>query len=290
MKGRTFRRRKKVKITKSEVTDREIPWQSNLLKHSLSQGMKIKGIAPKQFESTGRGMAASRCIEQNSLLISVPKILLLTLDSIFYSDIGHVLQHSPYKFTGKELFALFLLQEVSKREQSIYYYYILSLPKTYTTLDYLHREELVCLPKDLRSRASECFRELECLMAKSKMLEKCCCSRQCNTDMHFLKEIHLDNLKWAVNAVNSRSVYFNSQLLNHQCSRNVEDADFVMVPVLDMFNHTANAKVSIFLIGDMKIVDSSKPCFLISIPLQFILLLLYFLNTEFIHFQICTDK
>ncbi|KAL3478675.1 hypothetical protein BJX99DRAFT_103271 [Aspergillus californicus] len=49
---------------------------------AVSHGIKIKGIAPARFPGRRLGMIATRAIENNEIMLSVPFSLLLTIDSI----------------------------------------------------------------------------------------------------------------------------------------------------------------------------------------------------------------
>ncbi|KAL2829204.1 hypothetical protein BDW59DRAFT_37762 [Aspergillus cavernicola] len=49
---------------------------------AMSNGIKIKGIAPARFPGRRLGMVATRAIEKNEIMLTVPVSLMLTIDSI----------------------------------------------------------------------------------------------------------------------------------------------------------------------------------------------------------------
>lgn len=237
-------------------TDRETTWSKmekantkDLFVWSLQNGVQIKGLTMKNFPCSGRGVMTTRFVNKNDLIISIPRDFLITFDTVLSylkkSKCAKTLVVSS-KLTAKDLFLLFLVLERrnnnTSRYTSKYRIYVNSVPDVYTTPCYIPQNEIELLPQFLKEEVedqlSKINRHYTRLMNNKKIICDC-------TLLNCEQNICYEDVKWAWNIINTRSVYFSSKHLN--CEQDavlgVREVNFALAPLLDMLNHQSSAQV-----------------------------------------------
>ena len=207
---------------------------------SLNNGVQIRGLTIKDFPQSGRGVMTTRHIHKNDLIIKIPRHFLITFDTVLKSMNWFIKDGSNHGLTAKDLFLLFILMEKWKGKSSKFRIYIDSVPETYTTPSCIPEDKSSLLPDFVRSErdkqrvkiAGHLKRLTQVLSSYKNKMKK--------------KRLVFDDVLWAWNVVNTRSVYLNPRDLI--CSLDVfprlSEVDFALAPLLDMLNHESSAQVS----------------------------------------------
>lgn len=206
----------------------------------LRQWMKTKAgfkcsLVPAIFQDTGRGLMTKTSISGGDILISLPKTLLITTETVLASQAGeHVKNWSP-KLTPQEAISVFILWENSQTSQSPWQPYLSSLPKSFTTPGYFSERELSLLPKSIYSK---CVTEVE------KIKQSFCkiCNYSQSKWTAFRPALTFEKFVWAWYVINTRSVYYKRQTC--QFLSPDEEDHLALAPFLDLLNHSASANVS----------------------------------------------
>ncbi|XP_066934186.1 SET domain-containing protein 4-like [Clytia hemisphaerica] len=206
---------------------------------SLNNGVQIRGLTIKDFPLSGRGVMTTRHINKNDLIIKIARRFLITFDTVLTSMKWCIRDESNHGLTAKDLFLFFILVEKWKGKASKFRIYIESIPETYTTPSCIPESKASLLPDFVslernkqRAKIAGHFKRLTHFLTayQSKMKEK---------------RLNFDDVMWAWNVVNTRSVYLNPR--NLTCSLDaftkLSEVDFALAPLLDMLNHESGAQV-----------------------------------------------
>jgi len=235
---------------KMEQTDTK-----NLFLWALHNGVYIKGLTTKKFPCSGRGIMTTRFVNKNDLIISIPRDFLITFDTVWnhlrLSSCTKILELNHKvsgTLTAKDLFLFFLVFERKKNKTSMYRIYINSLPDAYTTPCYIPEDEIDLLPQFLKEEVDNQLSKInrhytQLLNNKLTHFGSSICTLKCEQDVSF------EDVRWAWNVINTRSVYFSSKHL--KCSLDdvlgIREIDFALAPLLDMLNHESTAQVLIII-------------------------------------------
>lgn len=184
-------------------------------------------LYPAHFSDTGRGMMTKSRLYPGDLLVSIPRPLLITVETVLSSEIGEQIRSQNVKFTSQQLLALFLLQEKNKGSNSLWHPYISVLPKTLETFGNFSPREMTLLPPRLQIAVQS-----RMAIMKQAYLEV----------RNFLsgERIEYREFLWAWFCVNSRSVFYQSA--GSEFVR--EDGNHLaLAPYLDLLNHSVGAQV-----------------------------------------------
>nr|XP_022292538.1 SET domain-containing protein 4-like [Crassostrea virginica] len=228
--GRTKRiRRRKQANTGKIVISKEIIALSRWMKHeSRKHGFRWKcHLCPSHFSETGRGMMTKQSLSCGDLLVSIPKQLLITVETVLMSAIGGKIKGKNLKLSSQQLLSLFLLQEKSKGVKSFWFPYISVLPKSHDTYGDFSAREMYLSPPKLRAQAQNRITDMK--QAYREVL-----------DSSLGEAILYEDFVWAWFCVNSRSVYYRSA--GSEFVR--EDGNnLALAPYLDLLNHSGGAQV-----------------------------------------------
>ncbi|XP_065916894.1 SET domain-containing protein 4-like isoform X2 [Dysidea avara] len=241
--GRAGRRRKQKQRESEDVPVKILDDDViSLNKWAHDYGLQCDLLQCATFKGTGRGMLARRNIMKNAEIISVPKKLLITVDTVRSSCIGHLvvrLLHEFKQFGVHISLTMFLLHEKSLGIKSFWLPYLNTLPETFTTPAYLPDEQLTTLPVMLKDKVSE---QIEILVAFYKAVHNIWMEEQGHCYSY-------EQFRWAWFAVNTRCVYLDSR-----------EKQMALIPVLDMLNHSAATEVQAGLYGDVYQIKIKQAC------------------------------
>lgn len=114
----------------------------NFTKWVTENGAEFNGCSIVEFKGYELGLKVNTNIPQSSLVIAVPRKLMLSIETANNSELKHLIEKDQIlKNMHNVTLAIFLLLEKFK-EDSFWMPYIHILPKTYTTVLYFTPEEL----------------------------------------------------------------------------------------------------------------------------------------------------
>ena len=161
------------------------------------------------FPLIGRGIQCMNNVMENSVLISIPRHLLITR-TLAESVLG-----KRKSFCNQEVISIFLILEKRQGTKSFWWPYIRTLPKTYTVPFFACKNEIACFPDYLKHL---CIEQRQLIAKKFK-----------DVSNHYEElKISSREFSWAWFTVNTRAVYFEGEL--------------ALAPLLDMFNHCPQAE------------------------------------------------
>uniref|UniRef100_A0A8C4NA09 SET domain containing 4 n=1 Tax=Eptatretus burgeri TaxID=7764 RepID=A0A8C4NA09_EPTBU len=111
--GRTSRRRRKKR--QKERSSRSLSHLEpyvNLARWMRKQGFTGAPLCPTTFVGTGRGLAATKTIKSNDLLVALPKRFLITADTVLQSYLGDYIVRSKLHLTPLQAVCIFLVSEL----------------------------------------------------------------------------------------------------------------------------------------------------------------------------------
>ncbi|XP_048768980.2 SET domain-containing protein 4-like [Ostrea edulis] len=228
--GRTKRTRKRKRGNDPRIDlSKEIVTLSKWMKReSISLGFKWKShLHPAFFTGIGRGMMTKDSLTGGDIVVSIPKPLLITVETVLSSEIGELVKRQKFKLSRQQILSLFLLSERSKGDNSFWYPYISVLPQSHTTFGYLSARELTLLPPKLLTAV------------KSKIMDIKQAYKEVR-DFFPGESIAHEDFLWSWFCVNSRSVFYKlggSEFVK-------EDGNHLaLAPYLDLLNHSVVAQV-----------------------------------------------
>ncbi|KAJ3656597.1 hypothetical protein Zmor_015665 [Zophobas morio] len=197
----------------------------------------------RNFPQTGRGLATTKNLHENDILIKVPYDLMITYATLKRLNFLQIFTPSS-KLTIQDLLTTFLIFERHKND-SFWRDYITSLPSHPPWLPALlseHHCEL--LPVDLRLAAKKSRRLLEESWSRVKGSIKqgwtCSC---CGMKVDRVFDLH--SFTWGFILVNTRAVYVDPGVVGEGGGGVLSDEPcMALCPFLDMFNHSDKAKCS----------------------------------------------
>ena len=247
--------RTKQKRNKSEEGTTPHP---ELFHDFCKHGVKLSHLTSKTFRGTGRGLQVKRNCLAGTRLISIPKHLLITMDTIIESDLYSLRQYYTCKLRPKDLFMLFLITEKC-RSNSRWYVYVNSLPIKYSTPSFINEEDASCIPEFVREIRSKQIQEIRNhylnISNFLKDLNRLATStkgkpRKTKDVLERMKIVNITkaDTRWAWNVLNTRSIYFDPKYLKHQDKFQMQTLpNFALAPILDFFNHKDEAQVGFTL-------------------------------------------
>lgn len=222
--GRRFREKRRKSLS-THFQTRNLsndPKAIQLLKWLHRHGYReSKSLRLSGFLNTGRGLMAREHIPADSVIISIPLRLLVTRN--------HALEQLPslrgHSCSTQEVLSAFLLREVS-RVDSPWSTYLATLPTSYSVPFFCEDGVVDVLPEYLRQK-----------IWRQKKVVNDAFSKMC----HLLNEdFNRDHFAWAWYTVNTRAVYLAGS------APDVSDC-LALAPLLDMFNHSSDAAVTVGL-------------------------------------------
>lgn len=231
-KGRTWRRRKLIRNDK----------YCDIYNVAFIQWLKENGFVNKSlqlshFYDTSRGLRAKINFKENDVLISIPKQLLISTGTVESSFVGKLMRKFNKTISCIQCLSIFLIVENYKKENSKWYQYIQSLPKSYTNSLYWNEADLHCLPVFLQNNILQDQRKFISSLAEIKTLIKYLLK-----NLAFEKNIFTDdNFRWAYSCINTRCI-FMKQIKTPSFVDESSDT-FVLAPFLDLLNHSSNVSV-----------------------------------------------
>ncbi|CAK91275.1 unnamed protein product (macronuclear) [Paramecium tetraurelia] len=196
----------------------------------LERGMKINNLRMAQFKTRNNlpylGLKTIEKIESDSILVSVPRELMLTTKIAYFSDIQEIFDAYPQFFSQHcaggwqdRILLTYLLYQSQLGRQSQWYHLIANLPRDIDYLIFWSDEELKLLNDE--KLVLKAKRELQDFL----LIQKTLTHILDQYPQHFKKETYsLENIKWIFIHLVSRC--FGSTL---------EQVAFV--PFCEMFNH-----------------------------------------------------
>ncbi|XP_059350304.1 SET domain-containing protein 4-like [Daphnia carinata] len=186
---------------------------------------------PGVFSDTGRGLMAMSNLAPNSLIVRIPKNLLITKAN---GDWEHYFESN--RMTTAECLTFFILISKINGLYSSYYVYLASLhylstlSKSFSVGGLCESQEVAVLPKVLRDKIicnqSYVVEKYETLLV---IWEK-----------NFGPNLTLESFQWAWYCVNTRAVFYqDSDTFNVDGLEN----NMALAPYLDMFNHDPHVVV-----------------------------------------------
>ncbi|XP_066517200.1 SET domain-containing protein 4 [Hoplias malabaricus] len=241
MKNSSGRRARKKKRKKREgpqsVTLSHEAHFVDLRRWLKKKGFNTQSLTPANFPDTGRGLMASKSIQANGVVISLPKSCLLTTDTVLKSYMGEYVKRWDPPVSPLVALCSFLIVERHYGEASEWSSYIKILPKSYTCPVYFSDDIMDLLPESVRQKAirqKEEFQELY-FYSQPFFLSLQPLFTQPVEDL-----FNQDTFKWAWCSVNTRTVYME-QVQSEYLSR--EKNAFALAPYLDLLNHCPSVQV-----------------------------------------------
>uniref|UniRef100_UPI00358F344B SET domain-containing protein 4 isoform X2 n=1 Tax=Myxine glutinosa TaxID=7769 RepID=UPI00358F344B len=117
--GRTGRRRKKRQKERSSRSLSHLEPYVNLAQWMRKQGFVGAPLCPTTFVGTGRGLAATKTIKSNDLLVALPKRFLITADTVLQSYLGDYIVRSKLHLTPLQAVCIFLVSELWFSQTSV---------------------------------------------------------------------------------------------------------------------------------------------------------------------------
>ncbi|CAD8076387.1 unnamed protein product [Paramecium primaurelia] len=200
------------------------------VQYLIERGMKINNLQMAQFKTRNNlpylGLQTIEKIENDSILVSVPKELMLTTKIAYFSDIQEIFDAYPQFFClhcaggwQDRILLTYILYQSQLGKQSQWYHLISNLPRDIDYLIFWSDEELKLLNDEKLVQKSK--RELQDFLIIQKTLTHILDQYP----QYFKKETYsFDNIKWIFIHLVSRC--FGSTL---------EQVAFV--PFCEMFNH-----------------------------------------------------
>ncbi|KAL7637375.1 UNVERIFIED_CONTAM: hypothetical protein RMT77_012103 [Armadillidium vulgare] len=236
--GRTYRIRNKLRLKEVNKYDgEELMLECDLKKFLFSKGLKRDKFIPTlqlfNFFETGRGLKTKYHIAENSVLIKIPGMAIISCQRIIEDkDLGSLISSCTEKFHLVDIFVLFLLYHKNLKHTQ-WQEYLRSLPNSYSTLYFCSENEIKILPdyfftiaNEFQRKVRSCFHTLDRIWKKLHLLGKVSSS------------LIMSEIEWAWFTVNTRCVYLDGPNFSFL----KDDNKFVMIPYLDMLNHSCDAE------------------------------------------------
>lgn len=252
--GRTARkrRRKCENILKcSTKTDEKL--YKKLKSWLISNDWRVNcNLKPCVFKNTGRGLMAVDEIQENQIILQIPRSIIITTHTVFTSLIGNLFS-SELNYSAQSIIAIFLIYEKHLDHHSFWKPYLDTLPKTYTNPEFCTKVEKQFLypsiANDLESMTKNLKFDYLILIRSIKLLSNNSTCVHCKKS--FYNIFSYPNFVWAYYTVNTRAVYMdNSNIKSFINIRNKNN--LALVPFLDFFNHDFEtvAKANFVTISD----------------------------------------
>ncbi|XP_063227540.1 SET domain-containing protein 4 isoform X1 [Bacillus rossius redtenbacheri] len=189
------------------------------------------------FNDTGRGLFSTTYLQKDSLLIRLPKRLLITVHTVLQSCIGNWFCRADHSqaFSNQQVLAAFITWERHLGHESRWDAYIRSLPREYTTPLMLSGREKAALPTYLRDGVHvqermvvEAYKQLVSTIGKRSLCEHC--GKSLLADV-----FSFPSFQWAWNTVNTRAVYVKPTT---SAVKLRDENTLALAPFLDLFNHS----------------------------------------------------
>ena len=211
-----------------------------------------KGYRFVEFPDTGRGLMTLTNIGTGSVIMSIPRKLMITCnDVVKIKDIKVAVESFNEKLTVNELLATFILYSKGLAKQSFWYPYIYTLPNEFLTITDFNDAQYY--PYYIRKKLQDHF---ELLQTASRKLQSLFLQP---TLSRF--NVSNEDVFWAYMAVNSRCVYLKEEEAP-SCLIPTEPNDSALAPYLDLLNHSFSASVVVGL-------DPSSQCYKITTNVPF---------------------
>ncbi|XP_022218502.2 SET domain-containing protein 4 [Drosophila obscura] len=275
--GRTQRRRRRRQATESPTVD-SAKNKSNslpqlyvqLLARNWQNSTQLSGHS---YAKTGRGLCSKRrSFVAGDELIRLPvhcliSIATLEADEAFKGLFNKDLFDKDARISFQALIACYLMHEQHFHDcsqTSDIGVYLDTLPRSYTTPYFCTIPELQCLPECLLERTVAQNRQIRDYYEILKTLvgSQCC---ECCGQRYFQNIWTLSEYRVAYFAVNTRSVYLNSRMLELQSSKShfqpllSGSTNLALAPLLDLFNHSDAVQTTAEIQGEDFVLTLNGP-------------------------------
>ncbi|CAG5132094.1 unnamed protein product, partial [Candidula unifasciata] len=243
--GRCGRRRRSVRQNRIQqgvsqshqpVYVKLLQWMKENVGNSQWKSSVWQCLEPAYFKDTGRGLRARKNIYPGETIISIPQQLLVTVRTVFDSDIGAVIFREKEKWTPQQLLTIFLVIERHRGDMSPWFPYINSLPDEYSTPLYFSASEMELMTPYVRSLAELTQERFSKAFTKIRtFVMNCAASYE-----HMFRE---SDVRWAWSTVNTRSVYLQTDP-HPVLILDPEESHLALAPFLDLLNHSDCSQMS----------------------------------------------
>lgn len=253
--GRTLRKRHQKKKHILKLNESPVEFLIHLKSRLLNEKcLSICHLVPEHFPLTGRGLKTLKRIENNEILIQLPFELLITTDALLQSNIKTLFLNSTAdNFDPQCMLAVFLVYEVHLGINSKWYFYLRTLPQSFTNPDFCSNKEKEFLPSfvlDSLRQAHKLEKNFSLIMKSIKHLEIINRFRCPHCNVHLQNIITFARYKWAYYVVNTRAVYIDTKLCKENILNIKQPNNLALAPFLDLFNHDVNAAVKVSVVTD----------------------------------------
>lgn len=256
--GRVSRERKRRKRKSLESTKEFHSVNDNQIYIDITKSLHRDGwrnettLKIGEFLVTGRGVYSTRSLRANDLLISLPiesmiSIITMERDIDFCELMNRIFVGKNQLVTSQSMLTIYLLYLKHHRRKMDYINTVpssFSVPYFCTMTERNHMVpsimDKVLIQQQIIQNDFECF--VQCF-------GQMCCT---HCDRKYLSCVFtLAEFEWAFFVVNSRSVYFSSDIVNqmHVQSRLrpwlKDEPTLALAPFLDLLNHSSEAKTTV---------------------------------------------
>ncbi|KAF5308840.1 hypothetical protein FQR65_LT00540 [Abscondita terminalis] len=196
-------------------------------------GAKFEGLKISEFPGYELGLMAERDIKQSSLIIAVPKKLMITIDVAKKSELRKLIEKDPLLSNMSNVaLTMFLLLEKFK-ETSFWKPYIDILPTEYSTVLYFNLEELQEL--QVSPTLESALKQIKNIARQYAYFFKLIWNSDDSASHVMRKNFTFNQYRWAVSTVMTRQNTIptddGTQLIS------------ALIPLWDLCNHT-NGNIS----------------------------------------------
>nr|XP_020645007.1 SET domain-containing protein 4 [Pogona vitticeps] len=238
--GRTYRKRRRKQSRTFSLSCVSLSHKDEyifLKKWLKERGYEDSKLMPAEFPGTGRGLMATKHLQAEDLIISLPEKCLLTTDTVLNSYLRkYIVEWKP---PVSPLIALctFLIAEKFGQEKSLWKPYLDLLPETYTCPVCLEHETVELLPEPLRGKAREQRKLFQELFVSSQPFFF---SLQPLFPKNVKSVFNYHAFQWAWCTINTRTVYMKHS--QRACLSRDPDT-YALAPFLDLLNHNPAVQV-----------------------------------------------
>jgi hypothetical protein len=252
--GRTSRKRwlKKQEIVKTSPISNEDLYKKLKSWMYFNKWKSTCNLIPYVFETTGRGLMTINKIENNQIILQVPKSLLITTFIVSQSPIK-ILFSIDKSYSAQCILAIFLIYEKHLGMLSFWKPYLDTFPNSYSNPEFCTKTEKKFLPFFIKHELQVLSKTLKSnyvsLIESIKLLDNNIC-KHCQQSFYNIFTYH--RFIWAYYTVNTRAIYISDK--KQKClSINIKgDDNLALAPLLDLFNHTCET------VADARLVSMSN--------------------------------
>ncbi|XP_013774095.1 SET domain-containing protein 4-like isoform X2 [Limulus polyphemus] len=231
--GRTLRRRKWLKAQQACINQHKKSYQQ-LFSWLRSNGFTmITKLKPALFKDTGRGLMACESVSAGQVIVSLPRNLLITSETVKRSYLLPLLQLYNKELTPEETLSIFVMCEKARGQKSPWLQYFDIIPEFYSTPAYFSQEAIKELPYSLQENVQI---QICCLQRSYQKLKGLLLQIE-NFFPEVKGQLTFKDYRWAWFTVNTRCVYLRA------ACKGENEGSFALAPFLDLLNHSSHVQV-----------------------------------------------